>query len=108
MNTFKSINRSNNGFNFDRWAFATSQVLAAFGFFRNTLTAFARHKLVGISTSKLRPPNRWSQAFALMGMIRNRKNAPPNILLNRIAVPGLLNRVIPAAVLRRQTLSSAG
>jgi hypothetical protein len=39
-------------------------------------------------------------------MLRRRKNAPPNIPLDRIAVPGLLGRVIPAAVLRRQMLSS--
>jgi hypothetical protein len=39
-------------------------------------------------------------------MLRRRKNAPPNIPLDRIAVLGLFDRVIPAAVLRRQTLSS--
>jgi hypothetical protein len=34
------------------------------------------------------------------------KKVPPNNPLDHIAVPGLLGRVIPAAVLRRQTLSS--
>jgi hypothetical protein len=39
-------------------------------------------------------------------MLRRRKNAPPYSPLDRIAVPGLLGRVIPAAVLLRQMLSS--
>jgi hypothetical protein len=41
--------KHNQSLNFDRWAFATLQVLAAFGFFRNSLTKLARQKLVGLS-----------------------------------------------------------
>jgi hypothetical protein len=35
------------------------------------------------------------------------KKVPPNNPLDHIAVPGLLGRVIPAAVLRRRMLSAA-
>jgi hypothetical protein len=45
----KSIKPANKAFNFDSGAFAARLLLAAFSFFRNTLTKFARQKLAGLS-----------------------------------------------------------